>query len=252
MLKTKIISFIVGGLIKKEIPIVIGISALTWLLCLRTQSGSPEGAANHLFPQWGGMLFICLLLAYFIWMILAIDSGSQKKLTGELEADGIEPVRGGCFQRVVMPVAMIGAGLALLVFGSGRCVDGAVAIAQHYHVSELTISLTVLAAGTSLPELVVSMVAAFRGQTDIAVGNIIGSNIFNLLGILGLSAVFAGGDLPVSHQAFIFDIPVMIVATLVTALFCITGFRLCRKEGVCLLLGYVGYVAALLTIFAGK
>ena len=150
-----------------------------------------------------------------------------------------------------MPVVMIAVGLALLVFGSGRCVEGAVAIAQYCHVSELTISLTVLAAGTSLPELVVSIIAAVRKQTDIAVGNVIGSNIFNLLGILGLSALCAG-DLPVSRQAYIFDIPVMFTATVVTALFCITGFRLCRKEGAVLLLGYIAYVIALLTVFAVK
>lgn len=231
-----------SSLIKKEIPILIAISALTWLFSL-------AGGGSPVFPRWGGIVFICLIIAYLTWVVLSIHSDGGK-YAQEVEAS-VKTGGGGIFQRAILSTVLIAAGLALLVFGSGRCVEGAVAIAQYCHVSELTISLTVLAAGTSLPELVVSIIAAVRKQTDIAVGNVIGSNIFNLLGILGLSAICAG-DLPVSRQAFIFDIPVMFAATVVTALFCVTGFRLCRKEGAVLLTGYIAYVVALLTVFGGK
>jgi len=133
----------------------------------------------------------------------------------------------------------------LLVYGSGWFVDGAIAAARILGVSELIIGLTIVAAGTSLPEVFTSVIAAFRGERDIAVGNVVGSNIFNLLGVLGFTAFMIPEGLNISSSLFYFDLPVM----LVVALFClpifITGKIINRKEGAFLLIIYILYVMAL-------
>jgi cation:H+ antiporter len=103
-------------------------------------------------------------------------------------------------------------GLGLLVLGSRWLVGGAIAVAEALGVSELVIGLTVVAAGTSLPEVATSVVAGLRGERDIAVGNVVGSNIYNILAVLGTAALIAPGGLPVAPGAFNFDIPVMIAA----------------------------------------
>lgn len=138
-------------------------------------------------------------------------------------------------------------GLALLIGGSQVLLKGAIGIAEIYNVSEAVIGLTLVAVGTSLPELTISVIAAIRKHADVAVGNILGSNIFNLLGILGISAFLQ--PLPVNARILEFDQWVMLGASLVLFLFLYTGRRVNRMEGFILLIAYTIYVALTFTIF---
>ena len=149
----------------------------------------------------------------------------------------------------LMPVwqalALVGGGLAALVFGADCLIDGATRIARAFGLSEAVIGLTVVAVGTSLPELATSVTAAFRRQPEIAIGNIVGSNIFNILGILGVTAMLA--PVPIANRIATFDIPVMLVASLALAalLFAIPG-RAPRLAGLPFLAAYGWYCATLL------
>ena len=129
-------------------------------------------------------------------------------------------------------LALIGLGLVLLIVGARWLVDGAVAVATAVGLSPLVIGLTVVALGTSLPEIATSVIAAIRGQKDLAVGNVVGSNLFNLLGVLGLTAVIAG-DVPVAPGALTFDMPVMLAVAIACLPIFFTGYRIGRLEGRC-------------------
>jgi cation:H+ antiporter len=136
---------------------------------------------------------------------------------------------------------MIVIGLAMLVFGGHLLLGAAVVVATDLGFSERVIGLTVVAVGTSLPELATSLIAALRGQRDIAVGNVIGANLFNLLGVLGLTALIAPTPLSVSPNALDFDLPVMLgVAALCLPVF-YSGYRVTRAEGLLLLGLYLVY-----------
>ena len=143
--------------------------------------------------------------------------------------------------------ALIAGGLALCVLGSRWMVDGATRIAVALALSERVIGLTIIAAGTSLPEVATSIVAAVRGQRDIAVGNVIGSNIFNMLGILGIVGVSSPGLIVVPRGIVGFDLPVMLGASIICVPIFLTGFTIGRREGAVFFLAYAGYLVYLLT-----
>jgi cation:H+ antiporter len=129
----------------------------------------------------------------------------------------------------------------LLVVGSRLLVEGATDIARALGLSELIIGLTIVAAGTSLPEVASSVVAAVRRENDLAVGNVVGSNIFNLLGVLGLAALPSGGGLPVAASALSFDLPVMMAVMVACLPVFFTGHRIARWEGALFLAYYLAY-----------
>jgi len=145
-------------------------------------------------------------------------------------------------------IAAVFIGLLLLISGSQVLLMGAVGIAQHFGVSEAVIGLTLVAVGTSLPELSISVIAALRRHTDVAVGNILGSNIFNLLGILGVSALLQ--PLPVHARILQFDQWVMLATAILVPLFLYSGRRISRLEGGILLAGYGLYIGLSLTKFS--
>ncbi|WP_338240404.1 calcium/sodium antiporter [Aurantiacibacter hainanensis] len=132
-------------------------------------------------------------------------------------------------------------GLAVIVGGGTLLVNGAVAIASDMGVSEAVIGLTIVAVGTSAPELVTSVIAAIRGQSDIALGNVLGSNIYNLLFIGGVTGLVAPGGIP--EKIADFDLPLATLTAFVVMVFAYTGGRLSRREGGLLLFGYVAYTA---------
>ena len=150
-----------------------------------------------------------------------------------------------------LPVAIVLAviGLALLTIGSRWLVTGGVGVSRGLGVSELTIGLTIVAAGTSAPELVTSLMAGLRGRAEIALGNVIGSNIFNILGILSITALVSPQT--ISLQTLAMDIPVMLALSLVLAGACLWRQRLGRVTGVVLLVIFGAYMAALLTMAPG-
>jgi cation:H+ antiporter len=141
---------------------------------------------------------------------------------------------------------LVFAGLALLVIGSNWLVDGAVALARALGVSELILGLTIIAVGTSLPEMATSIIAGLRGARDIAVGNIIGSNIFNILAGLGLTALIAPGGVEVSQAALRFDMPVMIASAVACLPIFYIGHRISRWEGGLFFSYYIAYTIYLI------
>jgi len=141
---------------------------------------------------------------------------------------------------------MLVIGLVLLAVGSRWLISGSSSIARSFGVSELVIGLTIIAAGTSLPEVITSVMAAIRGERDIAVGNVVGSNLFNLLSVIGLSAIVSPDGIGVTESAIRFDIPVMILVAVVCLPIFITGRQVSRGEGVLLFAGYIAYTVYLI------
>lgn len=196
---------------------------------------------NVLFRWEGGVMVG--LLGLYVWRGYRIgrrsDPAADLALEQELEHElGVD--RPGWQSRPAGALVLVGAGLGLLVLGSMYLVDSAVAIARGMGVSELMVSLTVVAFGTSAPELFTSVIAARRGQSDISVGNILGSNVFNVLGILGISSMIQPQT--VDRQVLWLDTPLMIVASLALLPIMLTGGRISRTEGGVLLAGYLVYL----------
>jgi cation:H+ antiporter len=149
--------------------------------------------------------------------------------------------------RMLRNVAFAVGGLVLLVLGARWFVEGAIEVARAFGISELVIGLTIVALGTSLPELATSLIAAFRGERDIAVGNVIGSNIFNILCVLGLSGLAAGSQgLPVSLGMLEVDIPFMVAVAVACLPIFLTGNTIARWEGGVFVAYYVAYTIYLI------
>ncbi len=189
--------------------------------------------------RWGGGLLLVAFVGFFGWSAWREVSGRDALMADARaqEAAELSKLPGSAW--VAWAAAVIG--LAGLVFGADQVVDGGVAIARTFGVSDAVIGLTLVALGTSLPELATSAIAALRGQVDIAVGNLLGSNLFNILLIGGAVAIIE--PLPVHAQIARFDILVMLAATAVF-LPCLLGVRTGRLAGLVLLCGYGGYIAA--------
>ena len=222
-------------LIRQEVPIMVGASFLMWILALNGSIGRVEGA-----------VLFAMVVAYTVFVIrqsrrnvaAAAASGSTENSD---EIDLPEPGSWGA--KVPVQLGMIVVGLILLVGGSSLMVDAAVTFARLLGVSEVVIGLTVVAIGTSLPEIAASITAAIRGQRDMAVGNVVGSNIFNILSVLGLSALVAPTALTIAPSMLNFDIPVMVAIAVACLPIFFTGHLIARWEGA-LFFGY--YVAYLL------
>ncbi len=223
--------------VRAEVWIVITAAATPWL----------GAAIGGTVERWLGAVLLAGLGIY-LWRGFVVGRREGAAEMEALEHVGIE-LPGRARDRV-LELAMIAAGLGFLVAGSYLLVDSASAIARSLGVSELAIGLTIVAAGTSAPELVTSIVAAWRKQPDIAVGNVLGSNIFNLFGILGLTAVVQPQKL--SPQVMALDTPVMFAASLALLPIVGTGARISRTEGAILLACYVGYVVLLFTWAPGR
>ena len=215
-------------LIRLDVPIMIGASLLTLLL-------AGDGSVGRL----DGAILFALAVAYTVFQIRQ----SRKESAAVREEYGRE--FGPSRSATAANLAFIAAGLVLLVLGSRWLVNGAVAFAQALGVSELIIGLTIVAAGTSLPEVATSILAAFRGERDIAVGNVVGSNIFNLLAVLGLSSLVAPGGLPAPAALLRFDLPVMVAVALACLPIFASGALIARWEGALFLFYYAAYTAYL-------
>ncbi len=207
-------------LVRLDIPLMIGASLLVFIL-----------AWNKDLGRFDGVLLVGAL-ALYLGLLFRQSRHSTRPHT-ERPKD--------TQQSWLISVLMILAGLAMLVFAGRLLLGAAVVVATDLGLSERVIGLTVVAVGTSLPELATSLIAALRGQRDIAVGNVIGANLFNLLGVLGLTALLAPTPLSVSPNALDFDLPVMLgVAALCLPVF-YSGYRVTRAEGLLLLGLYLVY-----------
>jgi cation:H+ antiporter len=192
---------------------------------------------------------VIFLLAFVMYLTWAYRSERfHDEPSGEVhkaEANELSAVP----KTVLWIVVAVVFGLLLLIGGSQVLLMGAVGIAEHFGVSEAVIGLTLVAVGTSLPELSISVIAAIRRHADVAIGNILGSNIFNLLGILGISALLQ--PLPVTERIQQFDQWILLGTSLFLLLFLYTGRRLSRLEGGILLVSYSAYVWLSFSVFGG-
>ncbi len=218
-------------LIRLEVPIMIAVSLLLYGLAW-------DGAISR---GEGWLLFagIVLYTVFQMWQ----SRRATKALQAEYEQEfGVRP---GGARAWAVNIGLVVAGLAMLVLGSRWLVQGAVALAEWLGLSELVIGLTIVAAGTSLPEVATSAIATLRGERDIAVGNAVGSNIFNILAVLGLAAIVAPEALPVPVASLRFDIPFMVAVALACLPIFFTGATIARWEGWLFLFYYVAYTAYL-------
>lgn len=276
-------------LIRREVPLMIGASVLMWLLARdgkistldgvvlfsglvvfiiwsifesRKESARASGDGESLTPApaapsrwWPAAGLVAATLAgagYTLgWL--------EPVIAGLLGGGALGVVGGSLLGRqrrskaveMLMQAGLIAGGLGVLVFGADNLVNGATAVARAFQVSDLIIGLTIVAVGTSLPEVATSTIATLRNQRDIAIGNVVGSNLFNILGILGLSAIITPGGLNVNPLVVSFDLPIMIAVAVVCLPIFFTNLTIARWEGVLFLGSYVAYTA-FLTLAAAR
>lgn len=210
-------------LVRIDVPVMVAVSFLAFAFAIDGNFSFVEGVV-----LFGGIL---------IYVAVLIRIGS----TSDEEVEAVEKSA-----HWAIDLALIVVGLALLILGSRWLVSSAVTIAASMGVSELVIGLTIVAAGTSLPEVATSIIATMRGQRDIAVGNVVGSNIFNILAVLGLTAIVAPGGLPVSAAAINFDFPVMLAVAVACLPIFFVGYSIARWEGGLFLGYYIAYTTYLI------
>ena len=219
-------------LVRRDVPLVILLSISVLLMAL-------DGGIGRL----DGLVLLACLVAYTVWVVRSSRRESAA-VAAEYEAEFGREAKGKPAP-TWMSVGFVAAGLALLVLGSQWLVDSAVQFAQWLGVSEVVVGLTIVAAGTSLPEVATSILAAIRGERDIAVGNVVGSNLFNLSGVLGITGLVSPDGLPVSPAMMGFDLPVMITAAVALLPIYAPGRVIPRWEGLLFLFFYAGYTTYL-------
>lgn len=220
-------------LVRIDVPLMIALSIVLLALSLDRTIG-----------RWDGVLLFLGVVAYTGFSIYQSRREQAAVAAEYAEEFGADP--GAARRGWVWEAAFVVGGLALLILGARWLVESAVALAQAAGISELVIGLTVVAIGTSLPELATSVMASIRGQRDIAVGNVVGSNIFNILAVLGLSGLLAPNGISVPVAALTFDLPVMIAVAIACLPIFFTRHRIDRWEGAVFLGYFVAYIAYLL------
>ncbi|MBL9158671.1 MAG: calcium/sodium antiporter [Verrucomicrobiales bacterium] len=218
-------------LVRFDVPVMIGVSILVVALGFDGKIGRIDGA-----------ILFAGAIAYTAFLIRQSRKESSEEVKSEYDAE----FGGKGASSLPKNLALIVLGLVGLVLGSKWLVSSAVAIAQAFNVSELVIGLTIVAAGTSMPEVATSIVAAVKGERDIAVGNVVGSNIFNILCVLGLSSLVAPAGITVSDAALRFDLPVMIAVALACLPIFFAGYRIGRLNGAAFLFFYIAYLVYLI------
>jgi cation:H+ antiporter len=224
--------------VRLDVPVMILVCGLVWGLALDGMLSRAEGS-----------VLAVLLVAYTGALVALGHREGRVARAASPESTG-DPVTGWA-RSVGAQLVLIAVGLALLVLGSRWFVDAAVTLARSLGVNDLVIGLTLVAGGTSLPEAATSLLAAVRGQRDIAVGNVVGSNVFNMLGVLGVTSALIPGGLPVPESAIVFDFPVMMAVMVACFPIFFTGLSIARWEGVLFLSYYAAY-ATYLVLRAGE
>jgi|BenlonsequeITSRD_1030534.scaffolds.fasta_scaffold00084_18 cation:H+ antiporter len=231
--------------IRKEVPLLVGASFLLLVLSL-----------DGVISRWDGVLLFVLIVAYTWWSIHSSRRESSDvsdeygQRFGEEHDHSIPDEVPGLKQTgpkaVFLNLFLLCVGIGMLIFGSNMLVNGAVAIAEFFGVSDLIIGLTIVSIGTSLPELATSIMAGIRGERDIAVGNAVGSSLFNILAVLGLSGLASPSGVPVASSTLHVDLPVMIFSALACLPVFLTSHKISRGEGVAFILYYCIYIAYLI------
>jgi cation:H+ antiporter len=218
------------SIIKRETLVVIGVSVLPFAALLT------DGILN----RWLGMIFVALLVVFLIWTWKA---GSTRSDPTTAPAQTSAPTLPPGAARAAADLGLIALGIILLVVGADILVDSASSLARAFGVSELVIGLTIVAGGTSAPELVTSLVALYRGKGDLSVGNILGSCVFNILGILGITAIVVPLEIPSSM--FVIDLPFMALLAVACLPIFFSKSQVSRAEGAVLLAAGIAYLVTL-------
>lgn len=222
-----------AGIILREMPIMIG--AALALIAL---------GADGVISRADALLLLACFIGFVLYMLRAARRGSAPVLEAEFQDfeqdSGMMPTGAGRGRDVLLILL----GLVALVVGAELLVRAAVSLARAAGVSELVIGLTIVSVGTSLPELATSVVAAFRREADIAVGNVVGSNIFNVLVVLGIAPLV--NPIAVASSLYDFEMWVMLAFSLLLPILCRSGLRLARVEGGLLIVGYAIFIWALI------
>jgi cation:H+ antiporter len=222
-------------LVRLDIPLMIAASGLLFALALDGRIGRIDG-----------LVLTSGIVGYCVFLVRQSVRESAA-VRAEYEAEfAPRATRGSPLSQRLLNIGLVILGLALLMLGSHWLVGSAVVIAEALGVSKLVIALTIIAAGTSLPEVATSVIASIRGERDIAVGNVVGSCLFNVLAIVGLSSLLAGEGLRVAPAALRFDLPVMLAVSVACLPICFTGYRIARWEGVLFLFYYASYTLYLI------
>jgi len=218
-------------IVRIDVPIVIALSVLLLVF-----------ARDNELERWEGIVFVVLLISYIAWTIMSPGG------TGDAASDDLPDLSSETLAATSAwtDLGAVLLGLALLVVGATALVEAATDIASALGVSELVIGLTVVAIGTSLPEVATSIVAVMRGERDLAVGNAIGSNLFNILAVLGVTAAVSPDSIPVPDVAVNVDLPVMIGVAVACLPIFWTGYLINRWEGIYFLGVYAAYIVWLI------
>ena len=220
-----------SSVVRRDLPVLIVLCLLFWWMAWDGTVSTVEGAA--------------LLGLLVVYTTVTVVRSRQGKDPGPVE--DTPPAAGG----VTTAVLLVAGGVVLLVWGASWLVSGAADIAIGLGLSETVVGLTIVAIGTSLPELTTSVAAAIRGNVEMAVGNAVGSSIFNVGAVMGLTAMISPDGVPVTEGAATFDIPVMVVVALALLPIAFTGHRVARREAWLFVCYYVAYTAYLLLDSAG-
>lgn len=217
---------ILKSTIRKDIPFALFSSVILLIMCL-------DGNISRLDA---GILFVLFLVFMYVTLKGAKTKDDDTTARTEPIEDNKKPMAAW------LSIVWIIVGLACLIGGSNLFVEGATKVAEHIGVSEAVIGLTIVAGGTSLPELATSVVSARKGNSGIAIGNVLGSNVFNILAILGVTGVIT----PMHLQGItMLDLSMMVFSTLLVWLFSFTKYKIARWEGIVLTIVFIGYMVVL-------
>lgn len=222
-------------LIRLDVPLMIGASFLLLFSCLDYRLSAVEG-----------IIFIIGIVLY-TWFCFSYSKKEDKFIKDEFDKEyggDVKALRKS--PALLKDVLLIGAGLVLLVIGAKWLINSSIEIARYFNISELVISLTIVAAGTSLPEVATSIIATMKGERDIAIGNVVGSNIYNILAILGVTALIPKGGMAINPVSMALDIPFMVFVAVICLPIFRSGAAISRKEGFLLFSLYVGYTSYLI------
>lgn len=225
---------VTSQLIRLDVPIMIGSHLLFLLLSF-----------NGIIGRYDALLLLTSFALYYGFVVrksLQKNSSmtdSNRNASGDVKPNSTLPA-------IIKQIGLITVGLILCIQGAEWMVDNAVTLARILGISELVIGLTIVSAGTSLPEVATSIVATIRGQRDIAIGNVIGSCIFNILGVIGLASLIAPEGITIAPSVLRFDLPVAIVASIACLPVFFTEYKISRWEGCVFLLYYTAYITYLL------
>lgn len=213
-------------LLRLDVPLMILISILVYILGWNGKLNRIEG------------LILTIGLMLYTFFLIRLSRKEKPAVHNEYEGKFGRKTASG-LKYALSSAALVVCGLGVLLLGADIFIKSAVSIARHLGVSELVIGLTIVAAGTSLPEVVTSITAGIKGQRDIAVGNVIGSNLFNLMGVLGVASIFAPDGIAVTRTMLAFDLPVMMAVAVACLPIFFTGNLIARWEGALFLIYYL-------------